>query len=187
MTAMALRTGSPGVRFGLALMVSLALHLAVLLAGAGRWHVPSPPVPLEVELPLPEYATQLATQPDPEPAAELETSSVPPSSPVAVPPAPTFPRSHEAPRELSGRALNTALAALAHEDFYPREAIERGIEGRVVLLLTLTEAGAVAAAEVAGTSGHPLLDAAALKAATRIGALPGGRRQVLLPVEFRLE
>jgi hypothetical protein len=32
-----------------------------------------------------------------------------------------------------------------------------------------------------------MLDGAALKAAMRIGSLPGGRLQVLLPVEFRLE
>lgn len=183
MTAMVLRSGSPGVRFGLALAASIFLHLAVLLAAAGRWHeAPAPPVaPLEVELPLPETVTMLATQPDPEPAAE------PASPPAAVQSVPTVSRHKEAPRELKGKALDTALAALAREDFYPREAIERGIEGRVVLLLTLTDAGTVAAAEVASTSGHPVLDAAALKAAGRIGALPGGRHQVLLPVEFRLE
>jgi protein TonB len=88
---------------------------------------------------------------------------------------------------LTGRALNTALAALTREEFYPREAIARGLEGRVVLLLTLDTAGTVTAFEVASSSGHPMLDGAALKAAMRIGSLPGGRLQVLLPVEFRLE
>ena len=79
------------------------------------------------------------------------------------------------------------MAAIVSEEFYPREAIERGIEGRVVLLLTLTETGGVADIEMASSSGHALLDTAALAAARRITTLPAGRRQVLLPVEFRLE
>jgi protein TonB len=91
------------------------------------------------------------------------------------------------PRELKGRALDSAMAALTREEFYPREAIERGWEGRVVLLLTLDDESRVRGIEVASSSGHPILDGAALIAATRITALPGGRRQVLLPVEFRLE
>jgi protein TonB len=83
--------------------------------------------------------------------------------------------------------LQSALAALTREEFYPREAIERGLEGRVVLLLTLDEAGRVSRIEVASSSGHALLDDAARKAAARITRLPADRRQVLLPVEFRLE
>jgi len=79
------------------------------------------------------------------------------------------------------------MAALAREEFYPREAIARGLEGRVVLLLTFDAAGRLAILEIASSSGHPILDNAALTAAQRIGSLPGVRRQVLLPVEFRLE
>jgi protein TonB len=89
-------------------------------------------------------------------------------------------------RELKGRGLNTAMAALAKEAFYPREAIERGIEGDVIVLLTLTSAGGVAHAEVATSSGHAILDAAALEAVRRINGLPSTQRQVLLPVQFRL-
>ena len=83
--------------------------------------------------------------------------------------------------------MNTALAAMTREEFYPREAVARGLEGRVVLLLNLDEQGRVIAVEVASRSGHALLDQAALQAAGRISTLAGGRRQVLLPVEFRLE
>lgn len=104
----------------------------------------------------------------------------------AVAPAPSL-RSVDTPRELKGRALESAMAALASEEFYPREAIERGWEGRVVLLLTLDPNGRVTGIEVASPSGHALLDQAAVTAAARISALPAGRRQALLPVEFRLE
>ncbi|MCX8018187.1 MAG: energy transducer TonB, partial [Rhodocyclaceae bacterium] len=103
----------------------------------------------------------------------------------AVQRAPTF--AGAKPRPLSGRPLAIALAALTKEEFYPRAAIEQGWEGRVVLLLSLDDGGRVRGIEVAGSSGYPLLDDAALRAATRIGALPLGPGQALLPVEFRLE
>lgn len=103
----------------------------------------------------------------------------------AVPPPPTFPAPK--PKPLRGKALATATAALSQELFYPREAIERGLEGRVILLLHLDPAGRVQAAEVASSSGHALLDAAAVQAAGRIKAIGGNARQVLLPVDFRLD
>lgn len=164
-------------RFGWALAASLAMHLGMMLPvewWLPRQHVPL--FPLTVQLPPPtDLARELATQPE-----MIE-------KPVdAVPPAPTL-QPAEKPRELKGRALGSAMAALAREEFYPREAIERGWEGRVVLLLSLDPGGRVTGIEVASPSGHPVLDRAALKAAARISVLSGGRRQVLLPVEFRLE
>lgn len=177
MMAMTMRT--PNGRLALALAASCALHVLLLVPAGWLARRAPPPEPLLATLIEPERAPALATQPEP----ELE----PPPQPAAVPPASTFRKPPERPRELKGRALDTALAALAREEFYPREAIARGLEGRVVLLLTLADSGAVTAVEVASSSGHRLLDEAALKAAGRIAALPGGRRQVLLPVEFRLE
>ena len=163
-------------RFGWALAASLAIHLGLILPV--EWWLPRKPVPLPplaVQLPPTELARDLATQPE-----MLD------KPPAAVQPAPTL-QPVEKPRELKGRALATALAALTREEFYPREAIERGWEGRVVLLLSLDPGGRVTAIEIASPSGHAVLDRAALKAAARIAAIPGGRRQVLLPVEFRLE
>lgn len=188
MKAMALRSGPPArlqdMRLGLALAASLVLHAALLFPyGALLRPVAVPPVPA-VPLHATLTAPALATQPE-ESVAPVEERPVEP--PAAVPPGPTFRKAEPKPKPLSGRALNTALAALAREEFYPRAAIERGLEGRVVLLLTLDAAGTVTAVEVASGSGHGILDAAALQAAARIGTLPGGQRQVLLPVEFRLE
>lgn len=164
------------MRFGWALAASFALHLAVLLPA--EWWLPREPaplLPLAVRLPPPEAARELATQPE---MLDKPSDAVPPAPSLSPP---------DKPRELKGRALDSAMAALTREEFYPREAIERGWEGRVVLLLTLDGEGRIRGIEVASSSGHPILDGAALKAATRITALPGGRRQVLLPVEFRLE
>ncbi|MEW6514391.1 MAG: TonB family protein [Pseudomonadota bacterium] len=164
------------MRFGWALAASLAMHVVALIPAP--WWLPREPAPLPplaVHLPPPEAARELATQPE-----MLEKPA------DAVPPTPTSALA-DRPRELKGRALDSAMAALAREEFYPREAIERGWEGRVVLLLAIDAAGRVTGIEVASSSGHAILDDAALRAATRITALPGGRRQVLLPVEFRLE
>jgi periplasmic protein TonB len=177
-----LRSGTPGVRLGLALGASLLLHFAALLpAPWWQWWLPrnsDPLPPLAVLLPPPE--------PPPVPSAATEPLPAQPTAAGAVSPELTFERA-ALPRELKGRALNAALEALAREEFYPREAIARGLEGRVVLLLTLDGSGRLVGIEVASSSGHALLDDAALKAATRIGRLAAGQRQVLLPVEFRLE
>ncbi|MDO8960307.1 MAG: TonB family protein [Rhodocyclaceae bacterium] len=159
------------LRFGLSILASLLLH-AVVLWPFGFFVQRPAPVPrpvLEAVLQAPVLATP-------------ETTSAP--EPAAVSPAPT---PAAKPRELQGRALNTALAAMAKLDFYPREAIERGIEGDVIVLLTLTPNGGVAAAAVATGSGHPILDAAALAAVRGINGLPTAQRQVLLPVRFRLD
>lgn len=164
-------------RFFLALLASFALHTLVLLPLEGWPQRRMAPIPAALAVRLPPLAQ----------AAALSTvAGEPPQPPRAVLPAPN-PPPRDVPRPLRGRALHSALAALSREEFYPREAIRQGIEGRVVLLLTLDEAGRVARIEVASSSGHALLDDAARQAATRIARLPADRRQVLLPVEFRLE
>ncbi|MFN4148583.1 MAG: energy transducer TonB [Rhodocyclaceae bacterium] len=182
-------------RFIYALSFSLMLHGLILLPAG--WRVPrpvsSPPLAVRL-LPLAQtdaLATVVDDPPQPPRAvpAALAAASPPPTadlSPLRAPSAPGL-AARERPRPLRGRALQSALAALEREEFYPRAAIARGLEGRVVLLLTLDEAGRVARIEVASSSGHALLDEAARKAAARIDRLPADRRQVLLPVEFRLE
>lgn len=172
-----------GVRLRSALAMSLVLHALALVPWQrfGRTAPPPRPAPvLSATLLAPALKT-FEEQDEPQPVAAVE----PPRESVA--PASTSGISALPPRQLKGQALDRALAALAREEFYPREAIARGLEGRVVLLLTLAENGAVAGIEVASGSGHRLLDDAARQAAQRIGRIPGGRHQVLLPVEFRLE
>ena len=80
-----------------------------------------------------------------------------------------------------------AQSAISKQLLYPPEAIERGLEGDVTLLLTLDNNGRVQSAEIARSSGHALLDAAALSAAQRLGRLPGNARESLVPISFRLD
>lgn len=76
---------------------------------------------------------------------------------------------------------------------YPAEAIRKGLEGRTLLRLTISASGRVEQVEVATSSGHPILDAAAVAAVrrwtgepARIGSHPVATVE-LLPVFFRLE
>lgn len=88
---------------------------------------------------------------------------------------------------LSGDAAQRANAQLARELLYPPEAIARGLEGQALVLLFLDAQGNAVAARLEASSGHALLDAAAVRAAKMLRALPDSApREALLPVRFRL-
>lgn len=159
-----------------ALFLSLCLHAAVLapaLWPAPAPATPSPPPRLEVELNPPSEDTALS----------LSTEPIPPT-PEATPSAPAIPAT---PIMARGRHLQRAQTALSRHLLYPPEAVAQGLEGEVILLLLLDERGRIASAGIARSSGHAILDQAALAAARQIAALPGNPRQTLLPVRFRLD
>lgn len=73
-------------------------------------------------------------------------------------------------------------------DFYPTEAIARGLEGEALIFAVIDSDGHVAAARVEQGSGFTLLDQAALRAVRSLRALPADTpRETLLPVRFRLK
>lgn len=155
----------------LALLLSFALHAALIVAP--DWLTAkqrqAPAASIEARLVVTATPVTMAD------AVSTETPSAAVSPPPAIP-----------PNTLQGGALSRAQAALSQHLFYPPQAIALGLEGEVVLLLTLADSGRVVSAAVARSSGHALLDQAALDAAQRIGALPGNPRQTLFPVSFRL-
>jgi len=180
----------PSRRLLLAFAASLLAHAGVLLPAllpAGRKPPPvlqatlrSPP-PLPVE-PLVKNTLDAAPEAPREPAPP--PSSV--SSPLPTPPAR---RSAEAPaKKAEAQVLRAARKKLAEHTFYPPEAIARNLEGEVRVIVVLGEDDSIADVQIAASSGHALLDNAALKAAWAIGRLPGaGVRQLILPVSFRLQ
>lgn len=88
---------------------------------------------------------------------------------------------------LTGEAARRAGEQIARELFYPPEAIERGLEGEALVLLFLDESGNAIAARIEASSGHALLDAAAVRAARTLRAMPASApREAVLPVRFRL-
>ena len=157
----------------LALLSSLALHVLLIIAPV--WLAMRPPPP-----PAPGIAARLLPAPVPEALAQAVSTEV--SSADATPAPPSA-----APRRLQGAALRRAQAALSKHLFYPPQAVAQGLEGDVILLLSLTESGQLVSATIARSSGHPILDQAAIDAARHIGTLPGNPRQTLFPVNFRLQ
>jgi protein TonB len=157
-----------------ALLLSLALHAALIVAPTWLATTQHPP-PTSIEARL---------MPQVKPVTMAEAVSTEADSPGT---AATHPSLVAPPRRLAGSALRRAQTALSEHLFYPPEAVARGLEGEVVLLLILSDRGQLVSATIARSSGHPLLDQAALDAAQHIGALPGNPRQTLFPVSFRLQ
>lgn len=97
-----------------------------------------------------------------------------------------------------GRALlrvfgNEVLAAVAGKRHYPRAARESGQEGVVRLNIVIDRAGRLVAAQVDRSSGHEVLDAAAVAAARAVSrfprapaALPGVQFSFTIPMRFAM-
>ncbi|MBT9554942.1 MAG: energy transducer TonB [Myxococcales bacterium] len=85
--------------------------------------------------------------------------------------------------------------AVARVKSYPAEAEADGLEGTVTLELTIDRAGTITAVEVGRTSGHTVLDEAALRSVRKLGRLPAPpaelewqeERKVRIPVTFRYD
>jgi len=158
-----------------ALLLSLTLHAALIVA----------PTWLEVkQRPAPTATLEAKLLPESKPAANAEAVS----TEAGIPDTAATSRSFAAPPgTLAGSALRRAQEALSKHLFYPPEAVALGLEGEVILLLILSDSGQLVSAAVARSSGHALLDQAALDAARHIGTLPGNPRQTLFPVSFHLQ
>jgi protein TonB len=175
-------------RLFLALAASLLLHalplVALLLVQ------PSPPA---------RQQSPLAATLRPAPLPESQPQPLPPPPPLTLPeqpkpaarPAKPSPRSE---REKPPAAKTWTQAVRQHMEklndagqFYPAEAIARGLEGEVLVLIIIDESGKVTAARVEQGSGHGILDDAALRAVRSLRSLPADApREALLPVRFRL-
>lgn len=167
-----------------ALLISLLGHGLLLLGG--RLRLPSPPPPvMQVEL-------RPAEMPAPEPLLKntLETAEPIKEKPATTPPAkankgtstPSAKRSP--PTKLS---VEAAQRKLAKHLYYPPQAVAAGLEGEVRLLLSLDPTGRITDADIAASSGHAILDQAALRAAWVMGSIEGAdKKEMILPVVFRL-
>ena len=174
---------------GRALAISVALHALLVAAPGWRFEPPAqsaltvflresfeaqelrvpepPPLPAQPRLMLPEKAAG--------PAATARRAAEP-ATPQTV-----------SLQRLSGDAAQRASEQLARELLYPPEAIEQGLQGEALVLLFLDESGNAVAARIEASSGHALLDDAAVRAARLLRAMPASApREALLPVHFRL-
>jgi protein TonB len=89
---------------------------------------------------------------------------------------------------LSPEELRQTLGRLSEELLYPADALRRGLEGEVTILVELGEGGRILDASIASGSGHPSLDDAAVRAVKRLGTLgsASAHKTILLPVRFRI-
>lgn len=186
----------PRIYFPLAraLVLSLVLHAALLAYGVRIASVPPRPadpalkVRLTDPLPVPAAQPELHRPEDTAPAAAKPDSKPTPRTTerrLTRPPE-TVARAASG-STLSGEDARRAREQISRELLYPLEAIERGLEGEVLVMLFLDEAGNAIAARVEASSGHKLLDDAAVRAARGLRALPASApREALVPVRFRL-
>jgi protein TonB len=169
---------------GWALVISVALHAMVIAAPAWRGKSRAQ-APLTVSLREP-----LAVPAPQDRAAETPELILPEKKtrPPAARPAPErVARQTATLQHLQGQAARVAGEQMARELLYPVEAIERGLQGEALVLLFLDASGNATAARLEESSGHALLDDAAVRAARTLRALPSSApREALLPVRFRL-
>lgn len=129
---------------------------------------PLPVVPMEEEEPL-------ANTIEGEDAAEAEVKRSPSAN-------------HAAPTAMPARKLEKLLTRLSDSLPYPPEALAAGLEGETVLAVEVDAGARIVAVSVVSSSGHVLLDEAALRAVGNLRSLgPEIRsRSVLFPVRFEL-
>jgi protein TonB len=167
-----------------------------------RLAAPPPAIKSPVAEPTPSVTPALpAATPraEPTPARRPERQAQPdarrpqeqPSEPL-LPPAPLVPTPtpephRAAPTPLPKGDLEAVYERLAQDDqLYPEEAAKRGLGGEVLLVVNLGEDGRVIAASVANSSGHRILDDAAVRAVRRLeqlGAAHAGK-SFLLTIRF---
>ena len=174
---------------GRALVISVVLHAALIAAPAWRGEAPLQ-APLTVWL-REALAAQESQAPAPPRAPALPKLRLPvktaPDAGLATPAAERVARQASSLQRFSGEAAHSAGEQMGRTLLYPAEAIERGLQGEALVLLFLDESGDAIAARLEASSGHPLLDQAAVRAARTLRALPASAaREALLPVRFRL-
>lgn len=164
-----------------AFCVSLLIHAAPFLTGdwlAGKAPPTPPPPPLQAQLqvapPLPELIVPETPKPQTEKPATRPRQAAASGNASRAQPWTRAIREQFARQQQSGQ-------------FYPAEAIRLGLEGEALVFMMLDADGNVVAARIEASSGHELLDRAALDAVRRLRSLPAeAPQEVLLPVGFRL-
>lgn len=172
-----------------ALALSLVLHAALLATGARLASLlPSLARPADTTLKV-RLAEPLAVPvPAPQPELRMREDTPPARAPEAKPGTLARAAVPAGVPVLAGEAASKATEQVARELFYPPEAIERGLEGEALVMLFLDAAGNAIAARIESSSGHAILDAAAVRAARTLRSLPASApREALLPVRFRLQ
>lgn len=176
------RTNRVATRLAAAFAASLVLHLLPALP-----ELIIPAVPSQGPPPLPPLQAELRPPASTAPPLHLPEPSTPAKPLPTKPKAPPTERPGKAPTSWTQAVKQHLKELQASGQFYPAEAIAAGLQGDVDVLLVIDESGKVVAARVEHSSGHAVLDDAALRAVRSLTSLPADApRQTVLPVRFRL-
>jgi periplasmic protein TonB len=175
-------TALMSLRLILAFALSLAMHGVLLFPDILKRQPVAPTRPaLQALLRLPPKPEALLDEPLLK--NTIDTKEAPQ---IAKQPLPDTPQPKT--KTVAKREVQIAQRKLSEHLFYPPEAVARGIEGEVRLILKLSADGNVEDVSIAASSGHSILDNAAIKAAYAMGKLTGATsRELILPVIFRLQ
>lgn len=94
-----------------------------------------------------------------------------------------------APKQVT---VHSVPVLLNYNLYYPDDALERGLEGRAIVSLLVTEDGRTRSVKIYKSSGYHLLDSAAVRTAETFVFSPAMvrnkpvRSSVIMPVEFKL-
>ena len=154
---------SMSLRLITAFALSLVLHGGLLLPGILRRLSVAPPRPaLQATLRLPPKREEPPAEPLLKDTIATEDT---PEAANTPPPAPAPPTKNA----LVKREVQEAQRKMSQYVYYPPEAVTRGIEGEVRLILKLSTDGSVEDVVIAAGSDHPILDNYAIKAAYAMG------------------
>ena len=173
----------------IALTLSLVLHGGLLSMSAffaSSSPAPSPPLRASLRLP-PAVAELLPEVLSAETLLKNTIENETPEEAALPPPPPPLGGKGETPipppaRERQMEAISERLSEYV---FYPEEARRLGLEGSVTLFVELAEDGRVEDVRVTTSSGHAILDNAAVKGFYAVGQLPG--KSDYWDYTFRLE
>ncbi len=129
-----------------------------------------------IDIPLSVARRRIERAADPARAAPPPSEASPPApAPPAVPPQPSRGASSRPP----------PLKPVHAPQYYPREAIEQRLEGRVLVEVTVHTSGTVMGTRLLESSGHDVLDRAALASARqwRFARIPRTRKAAI-PFRF---
>ncbi len=151
---------------------------------------PLPPEPAPDPIPEPEPLPEPPAPPPPKPAQDPVPAAKPkPRAKPSTSLAPTRPALKTAPQPV---VAPKPLARRNGPPVYPELARRQGWQGSVLVRATVTAAGKVSGVSLARSSGHTVLDEAALRAVRRWVFAPGSQSGRLIggvvevPVNFRL-
>jgi protein TonB len=174
-------------RLIIAFTLSLVLHGGLLLTGAPGFPMPPRFPDLRVSLRLPPDFTRLPEPPAAETLLKNTLEDAAPEEPVATPLPPPAGEARKTPVPSADgrRAMEAIQEKLSEYVFYPEQARRLGIEGTVTLFVELADDGSVEDVRVVESSGHAILDNAAIRGFYAVGRFPG--ESGLWDYTFRLE